>query len=233
MVAKNVAFCRGRIEAAAKNVGRMPSDIALVVVTKSVSLPLIREALDAGCAHIGESKLQEALLKYGVLSAYARDKGLRLVWHMVGHLQSNKVKDAVRIFDMIHSVDSVRLARQIDKEALELGKIQDILLEVKTSPETTKSGFCPEDVCGAVKEMAALKNISVKGLMTIAPPVDKAEKARPYFSMLRKLRDEIDQSPVLFPLPILSMGMTDDYEIAVEEGSTIVRIGRGIFGERL
>jgi pyridoxal phosphate enzyme (YggS family) len=234
MVAAQLAICRGRIEAAAKNAGRRSQDITLVAVTKSVTLPLIREALDAGCAHIGESRLQEALMKYEALAAYVRGRGNSLVWHMIGHVQSNKVKDAVRIFDMIHSIDSVRLACQVDKEAFKLGKVQDILLEVKTSPEATKYGFPPEEVAAAVKETVLLKNVRVRGLMTIAPPVDGSEKARPYFCKLKNVFEEVNRglSTMDHRLSVLSMGMTDDYEAAIWEGATHVRIGRGIFGER-
>jgi pyridoxal phosphate enzyme (YggS family) len=144
---------------------------------------------------------------------------------MVGRLQTNKVKDAVGIFDLIQSVDSFRLAQEIDRQAARINKVQDILLEVKTSPEATKSGIAPEDLPGLIENISQLKGVNIKGLMTIAPLVDNPEKARPYFRQLRELSERFN------PRPILSMGMSDDFEVAIEEGSTMVRLGRAIFGE--
>jgi pyridoxal phosphate enzyme (YggS family) len=150
---------------------------------------------------------------------------------MVGHLQANKVKYAVKLFDLIQSVDSLRLAEEINKESAKINKIQDILLEVKTSPEATKFGLMSEGAVEVIKEISRLKNIRIQGLMTIAPIVDNPQLARPYFRMLRDLRDKICQLPFAnYHLPILSMGMTDDFEVAIEEGATMVRIGRAIFG---
>ncbi|MFH0941311.1 MAG: YggS family pyridoxal phosphate-dependent enzyme [Candidatus Omnitrophota bacterium] len=224
MVKENLAFCLKRIEASA----------TLVAVTKSVPLSLIYEAIDCGVMHIAENRVQEAVLKYDPVQAYARNKGVVLKWHMVGHLQTNKVKEAVRMFDLIHSVDSLKVALAIDIEAGKINKIQDVLIEVKTSPEVTKYGFAPGEACEAVKEISDLKNINVKGLMTVAAVVDTPEKARPYFRGLKELRDEIVHrlSALGHRLDILSMGMTDDYEVAIQEGANMVRIGRGIFGER-
>ena len=152
------------------------------------------------------------------------DYGLRIKWHMVGHLQRNKVKDAVRIFDLIHSVDSLRLAEKIDAEAGKISKVQDILLEIKTSPEAAKSGLSAQEAGEVVEKIADLKNIRLNGFMTIAPAVNNPEEARPYFRMLKDLRDKIND------LRHLSMGMTDDFEIAIEEGADIIRVGRGVFG---
>lgn len=226
MVRENLAYCRERIRAAALRAGRTPEEITLVAVTKGVQPELIFEAIDCGIEDIGENRIQEALLKYEELNAYARQRGRCLTWHMVGHLQTNKAKDAVRLFDLIHSVDSLRLAQELDRQAVRIGKVQDVLIEVKTSPEATKFGFLPEEVEGWVREIASLKNIRVKGLMTIAPQVDDPQKARPYFHTLTELKDKINR------LTILSMGMTDDLEAAVEEGTSMVRVGRGIFGQR-
>jgi hypothetical protein len=151
-------------------------------------------------------------------------------WHMVGHLQTNKVKEAVKFFACIQSVDSLRLAKEIDAQAAKIGKIQDIMLEVKTSPEATKFGLRPQEVLGASEEFARSRNLRVLGLMTIAPLLDDPEQARPYFRKLRGLRDEIDRLSVFgYRLSVLSMGMTDDFEVAIEEGSTMVRLGRAIF----
>jgi pyridoxal phosphate enzyme (YggS family) len=149
---------------------------------------------------------------------------------MVGHLQTNKVKDAVKIFDLIQSVDSLHLAEEIDKQAAKINKIQDILIEVKTSPEATKFGLQLEVVIEVIKGITKLKNLNIKGLMTIAPIVDNPEKARPYFRLLRELGDKINESRITnHESRILSMGMTDDFEVAIEEGANMVRLGRAIF----
>lgn len=204
-----------RIEAACLKAKREPAAVKLVAVSKKRSIDQIKEASLAGITDFGENRAQEALEKY--------EAGLPVQWHMVGHLQTNKVKEAVRIFNLIHSVDSLRLAKEIDKQAARINKIQDILIEVKTSPEETKSGLMPDEVFDFLKAARQFKNIAIKGLMTVAPIVDKPEQARPCFRTLRELRDKID------PSSVLSMGMTDDFEIAIEEGSGVVRIGRAIF----
>jgi pyridoxal phosphate enzyme (YggS family) len=192
---------------------------------------LIYEAIDAGVRNIGENRVQEALCKYDPVEAYAEKKGIHLTWHMIGHLQTNKAKEAVRIFDLIHSVDSERLAAEIDRQAAGAKKVQDILLEVNVSQESTKCGFSCEEAVKAGHKIAALKNVRLKGLMTIAPIVDDCGKARPYFQRLRELKEKMNQS-VDPPLTVLSMGMTDDFQVAVQEGATMVRIGRGIFEGR-
>jgi pyridoxal phosphate enzyme (YggS family) len=234
MVKENLASCLERIEASAVAAGVSSSSVTLVAVTKSVPLSLIYEAIDCGVRHIAENKVQEALLKYDPVQAYARNKGVFLKWHMVGHLQTNKAKEAVRIFDLIHSVDSLKVALEIDRQAGKINKIQDVLIEVKTSSEATKYGFASAEACERVKEISAFKNINVKGLMTVAALVDTPEKARPYFRKLKELRDGIiNKIPGLdFRPDILSMGMTDDFQAAIQEGANMVRIGRGIFGER-
>lgn len=231
MVKENLARCEEKIEAAVKNSGGDPSGVILVAVTKGVDPVFIREAIDAGVRHIGENRLQEALSKFQGLQEYATGKGIRLSWHMIGHLQSNKVREAVKTFDWIHSVDSVSLAAEIDRQALKAGKIQDILLQVNVSKEATKYGLSAEAVPAAIQEMSGFKNTRICGLMTIAPEVNDLEEVRPYFRLLKELLIEINQL-TNHRLTILSMGMTNDFEVAVEEGSTMVRIGRGIFGER-
>lgn len=233
MVRENVLEVRERICRAAQRAAANPPEVTLVAVTKNVDTAGICRAVDAGMTHIGENKVQEALSKYEAVRTYACAKGIALVWHMIGHLQTNKVKEAVRLFDLIHSVDSVRLARQIDKQAVKIGKIQDVLVEVKISPEATKYGFMPDEVVGALKDMASLEHLHLKGLMTVAPAVNDPQQARPYFRALKQLLDRVNELRVRgYELRILSMGMTDDFEVAVEEGATIVRIGRAIFGER-
>jgi len=216
MIKDNLASVKERIASACSRRMIDPGKVFLVCVTKGRTLELINEAFASGLKCFGENRVQEAKEKYPQVPGAD--------WHMIGHLQLNKVKDAVKMFSLIHSVDSVELAREIDKQALRIGKVQDILVEVKTSFEESKFGFKPESLPEAVACLAGFKNLKVKGLMTIAPMADEAEGARKYFSRLRQLRDSID------PSWLLSMGMSDDFEVAVEEGADMVRLGRAIFG---
>jgi pyridoxal phosphate enzyme (YggS family) len=230
MVRENLALIQKRIEAVLKAV-RSPQEIILVAVTKGVGLPLIFEAIESGVVHIAESRVQETLLKYDSLNDFACKRDLHLIWHLVGHLQTNKAKDAVRIFDLIHSVDSVRLACEINRQAQKISKIQDILLEVNVAKEKSKFGLFIEEVLPVFAEIDGCDHIRVQGLMTVAPMVDHPQQAQQYFHSLKELRDRICAATSR-PWPILSMGMTDDFEVAIQEGATMVRIGRGIFGER-
>ncbi len=198
---------------------QIPESVTIVCVSKGRTLEQIKEAIEAGLTDIGENRVQEAIMKFNAL----RTMNYKFRTHMVGHLQTNKVKEALNLFDLIQSVDSLRLAREIDKEAAKINKIQDVLIEVKTSPEATKFGIKSDEAIGVIKEITKFKNINIKGLMTIAPVVDVPEKTRPYFRALRELRDKVNG------LWILSMGMTDDFEVAIEEGANMVRIGRAIF----
>jgi len=205
------------------------SGITIVAITKGMTLQQIREAQEAGIIDIGENRVQEALIKYnGLLTIDHRPPTIK--WHMVGHLQTNKVKEAVKIFFLIHSVDSIRLAEEIDRQARENNKMQDVLIQVNTSQEATKSGFNPQNVISAIKEISAFKHINIKGLMTIGPIADDPEESRPCFKLLRELKDEINELRVTgHELRILSMGMTDDFRVAVEEGANMLRLGRAIF----
>ena len=206
--------------------GQIPESIAIVAVSKGRIIEQIKEVIEAGVTEIGENRVQEAIAKFNAL----RTMNYKLRTHMVGHLQTNKVKDALNLFDLIQSVDSLNLAQEIDRQAAKIHKIQDILIEVKTSHEATKFGLKQDETVEVIKEMAKLKNINIKGLMTIAPIVDNPEKTRPYFKTLRILKDKINSLTLTtYPLTLLSMGMTDDFEIAIEEGSNMVRIGRAIF----
>ena len=221
MVKDNIARVRKRIALASARAQIDPLNIRIIAVSKGRQVDDIVDLFGCGLTEIGENRVQEAALKHG-------DKRLSqnipsVKWHMIGHLQTNKVRDAVRIFDLIHSVDSLRLAYEIDRQAENAGKVQDILMEVKTSPEATKFGFLPGEVSEALDKISGLRNVNLKGLMTIAPLSAVAEDARPCFSLLRRLRDQFDKG---FSL---SMGMTDDFEIAIEEGADMVRIGRAIF----
>ena len=217
-LAANIQQVRERIEGAARRAGRSPGEVTLVAVSKTVEPERVEEALAAGLTLFGESKVQEARAKIPLVSGRAH-------WHLIGHLQTNKARDAVALFDMIHSVDSVKLAAELDKWAGRLGKTLPVLLEINVSGESSKFGLKPEDLDGALGQISALARIEVQGLMTIAPFSAEPEKARPWFRRLRELRDRLG-------LPRLSMGMTHDFEVAIEEGSTLVRVGTAIFGER-
>lgn len=215
MLAENLQRIKERILAVCLRAKRNPAEIMLVCVVKGRPLDKIEEVLRLGYRQIGENRVQAAL------NIYKQVFGVN--WHMIGHLQSNKVKDAVKIFDLIHSVDSIGLAKEINKQADRIGKVQDLLLEVKTSLEVSKFGFAPEKISEACDSILKLNNIKVKGLMTIAPRTYNPAEARPYFAKLRQVRDSLDSSW------LLSMGMSDDFEVAIEEGADILRIGRAIF----
>lgn len=225
-VRENIERVRGKIADAAVKSGRSPSDVRLMAVTKTVDDERILEAIEAGVDIIGENYVQEAKRKIEKMG-----KGIE--WHLIGHLQTNKAKYAVRLFDMIHSVDRSGVAVELDKRAGTAGNCLKILIEVNVSGEESKSGVCKGDVIDLVREVSLLKNLSIQGLMTMPPWFDDPEDARPYFRALRELRDRIVEEEIgAVHMNELSMGMTGDYVIAVEEGATIVRVGRAIFGER-
>jgi hypothetical protein len=235
MVKNAIIEINKRINRACLACGRDPSAIRLVAVSKTAGIAQIEEALACGITDLGESRVQDAVSKFNAIrtTQYAclagRQAG-RASWQMIGHLQTNKVKEAVQIFDLIHSVDSLRLAEEIDRQAARINKVQDILIEVKTSAEATKFGFPPEEAVLAAQEISKVKNLRLLGLMTIAPFVDDPQQARPYFRRLRELLDQINAERIS-PNAVreLSMGMTNDFEAAIAEGATIVRIGRAIF----
>jgi len=232
MIRDNLLKINERISLVCSKINRDPNEISIVAVTKNRTSGQIKEAMEAGIADIGENRVQEALFKFNEI-AKQRNDGQRIKWHMVGHLQTNKAKEAVKIFDLIHSIDSLRLAAEIDKQAAKINKIQNILIEVKTSQEATKFGLGPDTAAEVIRELSGLKNIKVDGLMTIAPLVDNPEKARPYFRMLRELKEKINELRLTsYELRVLSMGMTDDYQVAIEEGSTMIRLGRAIFSRQ-
>jgi pyridoxal phosphate enzyme (YggS family) len=217
-IAANLRDVQGRIAQACERSHRSPGEITLVVVTKEVGVSAIRAAFDCGIRDFGENRVQEAEDKIAQLSDLKPD----VTWHMVGHLQSNKARTAVELFDIIHSVDSIKLAEILSRRT---EKAFPILLQVNVSGEATKSGFSVGEVANAVNEIKQLPNLKVVGLMTIAPLAADPEEVRPVFRKLRKLRDSLG-------LEHLSMGMTDDFEVAAEEGATMLRIGRAIFGDR-
>jgi pyridoxal phosphate enzyme (YggS family) len=220
----NVRRLREQIVKAAGRVGRTEGEITLVAVAKTIGPEKIQEAIDSGITIIGENRVQEAKEKYALI-------GERVQWHMVGHLQTNKVKDALKIFSLIQSLDSLRLAHEIEKRA---ETPVDCLIEVNTSKESSKFGVAPDGLRTFFKELQEFKKINIRGLMTIGPgwAVHDPEASRSCFRLLRDLRDKLVEE-LSMTLPILSMGMTSDFEVAIEEGSTMIRVGTAIFGERM
>jgi pyridoxal phosphate enzyme (YggS family) len=227
MLKQRLEQVKERIRQAAESCARDPDSIRLVAVSKTVAADTVREAIEAGATILGENYVQEARDKFKALVQY------HVSCHFIGHLQSNKAKYAVRLFDLIHSVDSLKLARELDKQAAKVDKVQQILVQVNISGENTKSGIPADEAAGLIAETGRLKNLAVKGLMTMPPYFYQPEKVRPFFAALRELRDRINaQSLPNVSLDELSMGMTGDFEVAVKEGATLVRIGTAIFGER-
>ena len=225
-IGERVKEVNEKISDSAKRVGRNPEEVKLIAVTKGVRTDRIKEAIDAGILSLGESKVQEAIPKITAL-------GKTVSWHFIGHLQRNKVKYVAGEFELIHSVDSAGLSEEISMRAQKRGIVQDILLEVNISGEKKKFGVFPHEVIDTVKMITGLKDISLKGLMTIAPYSANPEDSRPCFRRLREMRDEIiDLSICTQDFRELSMGMSGDFEIGIEEGATLVRIGTAIFGHR-
>ena len=214
-IEQNLKDVKERITKSALKVYRHPENIKLVAVTKTFSVDVINKAIDSGINSIGETKVQEAKKKFEQI-------GRKVEWHMIGHLQSNKVKDAVKIFDIIHSIDRMKIAKKVSNECLKLNKKMPILVEVNLTKD--KFGVKPEEIAEFVNEIKKLEGIKVEGLMTIAPFIDP-EETRPYFKKLSEL-------VLKCKLKELSMGMSNDFEVAIEEGTTMVRIGTAIFGER-
>jgi len=221
----NLALIQQRISAACARAGREASSVTLLAVSKTHPPEAIREAVEAGQLWFGENKIQEAKAKIPLCPGRAR-------WHFIGHLQSNKVRDAVELFEMIQGVDSLAIAREISKRASQSAKTMPLLLEVNVAGEGTKFGYQPAQLLADLNELNALPKIEIHGLMAIPPYTTIPEKARPYFQRLRQLKTECEQI-LGVPLPQLSMGMSGDFEVAIEEGATIVRVGTALFGERL
>jgi len=216
-IRENAAAVRARIAAACARAGREPSEVTLVAVTKVFPADFVEQAIAAGIGDIGENRVQEARDKKPLVRGSAR-------WHLIGHLQSNKAKDAVRLFDVIQTVDSLDLGQKIARAAEAAGKRQEVLLQVNAGNEEQKSGALPADVPALSGALRAIEALDLRGLMAI-PPVGAAEETRRYFRELRALRDAVGVEQ-------LSMGMSEDFEVAIEEGATIVRVGRAIFGSR-
>jgi hypothetical protein len=226
------------IAAACQRAGRSPADVRLVAVSKTHPPALILEAIQAGAQHLGENRVEEAESKIPAVRSLTSQA---VTWHMVGHIQSRKARDVAAFFDWVHSVDSLKLASKLSVSSVQQGRKLPVLLEVNVSGEESKYGFqaagwehnsaLRDALCREVEQIAALPGLDVRGFMTMAPIVPAMEQTRPVFASLRGLRDTLSRSLGL-SFPDLSMGMTDDYPVAIEEGATIVRIGRAIFGER-
>jgi pyridoxal phosphate enzyme (YggS family) len=220
-----------RIEAACERAGRRASEITLVAVSKTVPAARIREAIEAGVRTLGESRVQEAASKIPELSALSSEREVQ--WHLIGHLQSNKARRAVELFDAVHSVDDLKLAERLDRLAAESGERLPIFVEVNLGGEESKTGVSPDEVLPLCEQVGKLPSLELKGLMAVPPFSDNPEDARPFFRRLRGLRDEARQAGAVGgSFNDLSMGMSDDFEIAIEEGATFVRIGAALFGAR-
>ncbi len=225
--ASNLARVRSRIDEAARKVGREGSEIRLLPVSKTVPEQRLRVAIGAGCHQLGENKVQEALRKYRALA----DEDVR--WSIIGHLQMNKARDVVSFADEFHALDSLRLAEALDRRLQVAGRGLDVYVQVNTSGEQSKYGLSQEELPGFLTQLTAFSSLRVKGLMTLALFTADVERVRECFRLLRRLRDTVrETAPDLIGDGGLSMGMSGDYEIAIEEGATVVRVGQAIFGER-
>jgi len=223
-----------RIEKAARKAGRDPKTIKLVAVSKTVEVARIKEAIEAGVSILGENYVQEAQKKIEEIGRPACTErfgeGRPVSWHFIGHLQSNKTKYAIRLFDMIHSLDSLPLAEELNRRAEQADQVIKVMMEVNLSKEATKFGMEEEKVLNLGKRIQHLKHLSLEGLMTMPPYFDSPEMSRPYYTALRELKERMAKEGV--PMKELSMGMSNDFEIAIEEGATYVRVGTAIFGPR-
>ena len=233
-IQENLLGVMERIEKAARKVGRDPNEIKLVAVSKTVEAARIKEAIEAGVSILGENYVQEAQKKIEEVGRPACTErfgeGRPVSWHFIGHLQSNKVKYAIRLFDMIHSLDSIPLAEELNRRAEQADRVIRVMIEVNLSKEATKFGTDEEVVVNLAKRIQNLKHLSLEGLMTMPPYFDSPEMSRPYYIALRALKERMVKEG--FPMKELSMGMSNDFEIAIEEGATYVRVGTAIFGPR-
>lgn len=226
-IADNVRRVRTRMRQAAERAGRDPMSVRLVAASKTVDAARIRAAIAAGVTILGENYLQETRQKLGQLGQAGVE------WHLIGPLQRNKVRYVFDLFDMMHSLDRLELAEEINRRAERLGRRLSVLLEVNVGGEASKSGWTTADLLNDIRQLAALPHIQVRGLMTIPPPTSQPHEARPFFRQLRQLRDRLAQEGYDgMTFDELSMGMTADYEVAIEEGATLVRVGTAIFGPR-
>lgn len=226
-IAERVQLILSKIRSATERAGRPPGSVRLVAATKTVTVDRIQEGIDAGLLILGENRVQEAVPKIAAL------KETSARWHFIGQLQRRKVRTVIGLFDLIHSVDTLELAQEIDRRAGDAGRCQDILLEVNIGDEPTKAGFQPDELVEMISRLPVLPHVRIKGLMAVPPPTTDAESARPYFGKLRDLAVRIAALELpSVAMQELSMGMSNDYEVAIEEGATLVRIGTAIFGAR-
>src|SRR5271165_5524795 len=223
-IAENLEKVRAVISDSEQRSGRLAGSVELIAVSKTHPPEIVRQAVDAGQLLFGENRVQEAKAKISDLPAKVR-------WHLIGHLQTNKIRQALPLFELIHGVDSIELLNEIQRIAGDLGLFPRVLLQVNLARESSKFGFSPQGLLSLVDQISRTERVQVQGLMTIPPPVSNPEDSRRYFSQLRQLRDRL-KAEFQFPLPHLSMGMSGDYRVAVEEGATYVRVGTAIFGER-
>ena len=225
-ISENIENIRKNIDAACKRSGRDSKDVLLLAVSKTVDVDRIKIAVDCGLNSLGENRVQEIMEKYEPM-------GENVKWHLIGHLQTNKVKYIIDKVELIHSVESIKLAEEINKQAKKHNLVMDVLVEVNMADEESKFGVKPEETESFIRELALMDNIRVRGLMTVAPNVENGEENRVYFRNMKQLLVDINAKNINnINMDILSMGMTGDYETAVEEGATIVRVGTGIFGKR-
>ena len=225
-ISENIKSIREKIDNAAQKAGRDPKDVLLLAVSKTVDVPRIKAAVAEGLDELGENHVQEIMEKYEPM-------GPDVKWHMIGHLQTNKVKYIIDKVKLIHSVESLKLAEEINKQAKKHGLVMDILVEINMAKEESKYGIMPGDTPAFIESLSSLENIRVRGLMTVAPNVENGEENRVYFRNMKKLLVDINAKNINnINMDVLSMGMTGDYITAVEEGATIVRVGTGIFGKR-
>ena len=226
-IQQNINQIQKRIEAAAQRSGRKKEDILLLAVSKTIDVERIKEAVACGLKELGENKVQEILEKYEPM-------GEEVKWHLIGHLQTNKVKYIIDKIKLIHSVESLKLAEEISKRAKKANKVMDILIEVNMAAEESKFGVAPEDTLSLIQKIALLDNICIRGLMTVAPFVENSEENRECFRRMKQLSVDINAEKIdNVYMDILSMGMSNDFEVAIEEGATIVRVGTSIFGRRI
>lgn len=226
MLSENIKAVKERIEEAAKRSGRESSSVKLLAATKSVPAPVLKEAISLGLDLFGENYIQEARKKI-------EEIGRAVSWHFIGRLQTNKAKYAVRLFDLIHSLDNEDLALELNRRASAIPKIIPVLVEVNLSGETVKGGIAPSEIRSFLERIAGLSSISIRGFMTMPPYFDDPEKVRPYFRKLKKIRGEMQTAFPDMSLSELSMGMTGDFEVAIEEGATMIRVGTALFGSRI
>ncbi|MCK5138606.1 MAG: YggS family pyridoxal phosphate-dependent enzyme [Thermodesulfovibrionia bacterium] len=227
-IAEAFKAVQARINSSALKAGRSPDSIKLVAVSKTIALQKIIEAVNAGVSIVGENKVQEAREK--ITELRERNTDLNIEWHLIGNLQKNKAKTAVHLFDVIHSLDSLSLAEELNKYSQRFNKRQRVLIQVKLSDEPTKYGVMEKYLMALLERLARMENLRPEGLMTMPPFYEDPEKTRPYFKNLREISVKTCEKG--FPLKELSMGMSHDFEVAIEEGATMVRIGTAIFGER-